>query len=303
MSKLRDALREAGCTVDYEEPLGLGSARIKGEWRGKSYMIDYTLNQSLILSAGDFPGWKKVLSALRPICTKFIQADALCQYDAKVAQWWTHYMEWQLQNPEEYLRQLVNGGGTPGCVQSRNLILLGDRKLADYEDADLKAAYAEGVMLRTSFAGVYGKDPGNCDLTRLKKASNLGLFLEYSAALSALVDLSHQSHQATFTEDLVTVMTYGATLAGLLRQRAQLTADFILGTICQRNQIPTSTPSKTQRLQPDETLFLRWNNFYGNHLQQTLSDQELTQLVDDYFQGKDISHYAPQGNWREYNVS
>lgn len=303
MSKLRDALREAGCTVDYEESLGLGSARIKGEWKEKSYMIDYTLNESLILSAGDYPGWQKVLSALRPICTKFIQADALCQFDAKVAQWWTHYMEWRLKEPEEYLRQLVNGGGTPQGVQSRNLILLGDRKLSDYEDADLKAAYAEGVMLRTNFPGVFGKDPADCDLARLRKASDLGLFLEYSAALSALVNLSQQPHKATFAENLATVVSYGMALNELLCHRAQMTADFVLATICQRHQIPTSTPSRTQRLQPDETLFLRWNNFYGEHLQRTLSDQELEQLVSDYFQGKDISRYAPQGNWRDYIVS
>lgn len=297
MSKLTELLQSAGCELETWQPLPQLSERVGGFWRGHHFMIDASIGRSLMLSVGDLKGWEKALRALRPICTQFIQAEPLCQYDAKIALQWSHYMEWQLQYSEQYLRDLVNGGDGLASVQRCNFVLFGDRKLSDYEDAELRQLYAEEAALHQQFAGVYGKDPGECSLPRVRRASELGLFLEYAAALEKVTELQKHTHQGLPREDIFAAMMFGGTISELQQRLAFLSLDFLVYTICQRAGIATGEPVTTHRLTYDSKSFLRWYNFYGAHIAK-LPDQDVVTLYQRHYQGEDISAFSPVGNWQ-----
>lgn len=300
MSELSKLLIQNGYAIESEVSAGGNSLRLKAYYHDDSIIIDFAPGESLLLSAGDEPGWEQLLARTRPICTRFMGAEPICAYDAKVMIANTHYLEWNTIHPEHHLHRLVNRLGDYALVSISNLQLFGDYKLDDFVDIAAQQAQTEAGKARTEYKGVYGKDPALCDTVRLAKADELGLFLEYTMTLSNKVDCTGRLQQiAVAGPDLLSALMERAAL-NLQVHMLDLTLDYITNTICQKAGIAVlSEPNDRQRLQVDQGQFVKWYNFYGEHLQRLCPSQDsLGELVKKYQLDEDISSYAPSGNWR-----
>lgn len=302
MSELSRLLIQNGYTIKSEVSATGNALQLKAYHGDEFVIIDFTPGETLLLSAGDEPGWEQLLARTRPICTQFMKAEPICAYDAKVMFANTHYLEWNIACPERHLHQLVNRLGDYAVIEVSNLQLFGKYQLNDFVDKEARWICAEANRARRVYAGVYGKDPATCDVVRLSKANELELFLEYTMALSAKVDAELYAQQ-TFggNQDILLAWMGGVMLETQMRI-LDLALDYIINAICQKAKIAIlSEPSKQHRLQVDETSFYKWYNFYGEHLQRVCPSQKsLDELAKKYQLGEDISDYAPTADWHTF---
>ena len=266
-----------------------------------SYMIDVSPSQTCLLSVGDCPGWKKRLMTAGKICTEFMGVEPICRYDAKPSIQWTHFLEWDLVDPEGRLRVIVNRGEEQTQMPYRDLHLFGGYCINNFVDASLSQAYQDAANLSKKYPGVYGKDPGGeCNAVRVLCASEMGLFLEYNLLYSAR-RLQQQYRQTSRPEeDLYSFVMHGATVSDLQLYHTNLALDFVAATICQKVGIAIlEEPSREHRLCFDELNFIKWFNYHSEYLTRRCPDeQSMNEVMNIYFRGGDISAYAPTGDWR-----
>lgn len=299
MSKLSEMFVKQGYYIKRELRVGPFSTRIWIEKGDCSYMVDFTSQQSLLLSVGDYPGWKKALAAARKICTEFMGAEPLCRYDAKPTIQWTHFMEWDLVHPEQRLRTIVNRGEDLAQIPFRDLQLFGQYRISDFEDATLKQAYLDAATLRQKYPGVFGKDPGSCDVVRVATSGEFELFLEYTLLTNIHQTQQQYQHTVGPLEDLFSMMSRGMSIHALEEQQTTLALDYVLAAICRKLQIAIlKEPSSHYRLCVDEQTFTQWFNFNSKHLMELCPDDDAMGKVFKAYQlGEDVSTYAPTGDW------
>lgn len=290
-SKFVKLLRRARCDAIVVERVTEDTSRFYGKFQGVKFVLDLTNDTSILLTVGDHPNWQATMSAVSAVCQRYLKAEPICSYDAYyVAGMQSHFTEWNLENPERYLRTIVNRDDKIQDVPFLDLTLYGGRQLADYVDAELQRFYSEMAIQRRDCAKVYGLDPGKCDILRVKEAGNLGLCIEYTLLLETLSELLEPTARLAF-KDLTSYLEEV--------QQCTLMADYVVYHICQRNQIPVSQPSREHRLRPDADLLQQFVDFYGNYLNAHFPDNtDLLAVVNDYLAGKDISGHEPSADWR-----
>lgn len=301
MSKLSGMFVKQKYQIEREMAVGPNSTRIWIRKDAAGVMVDFTPERSLLLSVGDYPGWKNALTHARNICAEFMGADPICRYDAKLTLAWTHYMEWDLVNPEQRLRILVNRGEELAQIPFRNLVLYGNYCISDFKDPALKQAYFDIANQRKEYPGVYGKDPGECDAVRIAGASEFELFLEYTLLENIRVDQARYRDAVRPIDDLFCLMTRQATVSQIQSQQINLAIDYVMAAICRKMGIAIlKKPSDTHRLAVDMEQFVKWYNYYSRHLTTMCPDDaSLSEVINDYQLGKDVSVYAPSGDWRQ----
>lgn len=300
MSELSNLLIQNGYTIESEVNSGSNSLQLKAYYNDDLVMIDFTPGKSLLLSAGDEPGWEQLLDLTRPICTQFMGAEPICAYDAMVMVANMHYLDWYTVCPQRYLYRLVNRIGDFALANITNLQLFGDYKLDDFVDVAAQQACAEADKARAEYNGVYGKDPATCDMMRLVKADELGLFLEYVMTSSSKQDFERRLQQTSDERHDLFAFLMRRTALRLQIHMLELELDYIINAICRKVGIALlSEPSDQHRLQFDQIEFTKWYNFYAKHLQLICPSQKaLGELAKKYQLNEDISAYAPAGNWR-----
>lgn len=301
MSKLSGMFVKQKYQIEREMSVGPNSTRIWIKQQDLGIMIDFTPEQSLLLSVGDYKGWKNALARARKICTEFMGAEPICRYDAKPSVVWTHFMEWNLIDPEARLRVLVNRGEELAQIPFRNLVLLGDYCISDFEDKTLKQAYADVAVKRKQSLGVYGEDPGECDAVRVAKSSEFELFLEYTLLENIRIDQARYQDAVRPVDDLFCLLMHNATVSQIQDQQTTLALDYVLAAICRKVGIAIlEDPSAEHRLKVDEDQFVKWFNYNSAHLTTICPDDaSLSKVVKAYQLGKDVSAYAPSGDWRQ----
>lgn len=301
MSKLSAMFLKQKYQIEREVSVGPNSTRIWMKKNDLGIMIDFTPEQSLLLSVGDQTGWKNALSHASKICTQFMGAEPICRYEAKPSILWTHFMEWDLINPQMRLRVIVNRGEDLAQIPFRNLILFGNYCISDFEDQKLKQAYLDISAKRKQHPGVYGEDPGECDAVRIANASEFELFLEYTLLENIRLNQSRYQDATRPIEDLFCLLTRQTTVAQIQDQQITLALDYVMAAICRKVGIAIlKKPSTSHRLQVDEEQFVKWYNYNSSHLTMICPDDaSLSKVIKAYHLGKDISVYAPNGDWHQ----
>lgn len=300
MSELAKFLKRNGFWIENEQAVGPDAYRIRMNRRDLMFMIDYHPNISLMLSVAEGPGAKNGLAAARKACTQFMGAEPICRYKAKVMHHWSCYVEWNLVEPEQYLRKIVNGGDGFAEIQIKDLVLLGGYSLSDFKDESLKNSYADSAKFKKDHAGIYGMDPGECDVVRVSKADEFGLFLEYTLAINRKIAAGDYPYKHRMGEEIYVYLEYGKTIEGLQAQSIDLTLDFLTYVICQKANIRIlRPPCKEHRLRIDQDMFTKWYNFYGEYfLALCPTDESRGEVIEKYYRGEDVSMYAAKGSWR-----
>ena len=299
MSELSSQFIQQKYSIDREMMVGPMSYRIWMSKNNRNFMIDFTTTRSLLLSVGDYSGWKNALMDAREICTQFMKAEPICRYDAKPSQW-VHFMEWELKYPREKLRKIVNHGDHLAEIPMRDLRLYGDYCITDFEDKALKQAYQDAAALHRKYPGVYGKDPGDCDAVRVLQANEFELFLEYTLLENSRIVQSNYRNTSRPIDDLKSLMLLGRTIDGLQDHSMMLALDYVAATICKNVGIKIlKEPSDKYRLRFDENTFIKWFNYNSAHFTKICPDDaSMAKVLESYQRGEDISVYAPQGDWR-----
>lgn len=299
MSELSRLFVANGFKVLSETQSGPRSFKLSAE-RGNNHLLaEVYENTSLSLSITTFSGWKNVLTSARKLATQFMGAEPICRFEFKSEGLWLHMLEWELRYPEHHLRSRVNLSDGLAQVPVHDLRVLGDYCLSDFQDQALLQANLEAAALHQQFTGVYGRDPANCNLLRIREASQLGLFLEYNDLLCARVDIQEYNDRFSASEDLFSQFTHGLTALERQEKQLALATDFVAFQICQKNDIKLlAEPSTEYRLRFRQRDFKRWYKFYGEYLER-FDDATLAQLNAAYTLGEDISAYEPAEDWHK----
>lgn len=305
MKQLEKALRAANFDVTISKVLGKGEAQILG-YRGKfDFGITFERGKTMDISISDGNGWSKHLGRLKKIGNEYMGCEPFCQYDARTLQVkeFRHYLHWNLtDDKEELLRHLANGTGGFSRAESKNVVVFDGRTLEDFVDPATKALHQKETELHKKHAGIYGEDPGFCDVDRIERASGLGLYLELCCVTSKKLDSIKENSKTSMisAQSEAEIANYARTATAYHLQRYNIMCDYVTCQICKRFGIKFGTPNAIARLNVIETKkFEKWCLFYGNYLNENYSDKELSQLVDDYLSGKDISIHEPSGSWQD----
>lgn len=137
MSELMELLKKNGFRDVNEQQVSAETYRIQAFRQNAPHAFSYEPGSSLLFSTGDSPGWEERIEHARKICTPLMGAEPICGCKAKMFGVWGHYVMWRLRDPEEYLRNIVNGGADFAGLEMRNLELYGGYLTSDSENKAL----------------------------------------------------------------------------------------------------------------------------------------------------------------------
>lgn len=174
---------------------------------------------------------------------------------------------WDTFAPEATLRHMLNDVRDRMYEFYLTGEILNGRKIEDYIDPKLTAAYKKAQEDHVRYAGVYGLDPVDLDCPRIDHMCSIGLFLE----LVSTFELSGS-------------------------QQDELREDYLKRLICQREHISISEPSSEHRLEVGEE-FDAWFDHYTNCFKEH-DDEWFDKLTSACANSEDLSEFMPKGTWR-----
>lgn len=254
---------------------------IVGTYKDEKIKITFGKNEYLLISSS-MKG-KELIEELVPILNEAMGSEEpICKYDL-LSDGKTNEedaaptIEWDIKNPEERIKEVVNGRAFSDNPKCLNLFLYGDRKIASYiEDEKAKQD-------RIANARIYGIDPGclkNPDEVNAMSEVDLYFMIDTLGGIiwSAKHAAKHDDVQPDLTEEQYA-------LEYCVSQTRKFGVELPEPTI---DKHISGTPSYTA-----------WCNFYSNHFKKVLTDQEWR----DYQQAKaleqDVSLFMPQGDWKD----
>ena len=187
-----------GCEIDFISQLQTrdNGGVPRGRLHDVGFLITFEREKYLMLTVYCDGAWALTLNALLAKCTEFMGTEPICQYDENEPARTT--IEWDIADPESRLSEIVNGGGVFAKQKIENIVLFGERNLADYESEEAKRTNAEAEAERIKNARIYGIDAGNIgdeNVEKLKEAPEWELFLQYYGITQSIWVMNHdRSH-------------------------------------------------------------------------------------------------------------
>ncbi|MCL2094736.1 hypothetical protein FWH13_01315 [Candidatus Saccharibacteria bacterium] len=297
MSKLVEMLSAIeGCELDFisrVQTRDKGGVP-KGRLNDVGFLITFERGKYLMLTVHCEGVWEPSLNVLLAQCVEFMGAEPICQYDESNPARTT--IEWDLIDPENRLSEIVNGGGVFAQQKIENVVLFGERKLADYENEDAKKANAYAEAERIKNARIYGIDAGSCDVERIKVATEWELFLEYYSITKVAWYLNHDGSR-DHSRGRISDKDWDSMQDGLAEMQYDI--EYLMYAIAKKIGIDVPEPEVDKHILPDREMFTKWYRFYDNHFMHTLSDGQKRAFEAKCKKGEDVSEYLPSGNWRE----
>jgi hypothetical protein len=278
-SELNDLLVKKYGNEISTDPLTAMMGNIQGNFKGSKISISFGKDEYLVISTDN--NGKEILEKLKPTLVEVMgNAESICSYDLQVgdSEQAMPTIEWDIKNPEDRIKEIVNGRAFNGDSKISNLILCGDRKIENYlEDEKAKEE-------RITNAKIYGIYPGSIkDVKKIEAMSEIDLYMNIEGLGGFIWQCNHDMahgriEKVDLTEEQYALeyMVYQTTKFGVEHPEPQI--DKHIGR----------TPS-----------YNAWYSFYHNHFQNVLTneDWEMYQKLQD--EGKDVSAYLPSGSWKD----
>ena len=249
--------------------------KIEGTFDNVKLMISFKGDEYLILSVENDED--DIIGELIPFLKEVMGGEqALCKYDLLCDNELMPTIEWDVLNPDERLRNLVNGRGyNNSSVLNLNLF---NRNINDYIESE------KDKEDRIKNARIYGIDPGSIkDPESIKNLSELDLFFNIDVLGRHIWYCEHEMSHGRIEKVDLTEERYA--LEYLVYQTKKFGVELSEPEI---DKHITATPS-----------YNAWYKFFKNHFENVLTDEEWNDFMKLRKAGGDVSKYMPQGNWRD----
>ena len=269
----------------YGERLNTDSLRalmgqIQGTLDSKKITISYNGEYLLLSTSADsrevldelLPLLTEVMRNEKPICSYDLQSEGLKENEAMPT------IEWDLTNPENRIKEIVNDRAFSNKSKILNLKLYNGKNISDYLETEQEK---EDRIKNTR---IYGIDPGCLkDPEKIKNLNEVDLYLMIDSFGGHIWRLRHEmSHGRIEYFDLT---EYQYALEFMVYQTKKFGVELEEPAI---DKHITPTPS-----------YNAWYKFYSNHFRYTLTDEEWNAFQNAQKNNEDVSQFMPEGNWKD----
>ena len=269
----------------YGERLNTDSLRafmgqIQGTLDSKKISISYNGEYLLLSTSADsreildelLPLLTEVIGNVKPICSYDLQSEGLKENEAMPT------IEWDLTNPENRIKEIVNGRAFSDKSKILNLKLYNDKNISDYLETEQEKEE------RIKNARIYGIDPGCLkDPEKIKNLNEVDLYLMIDALGGHIWRCRHEMAHGRIEQFDLTEEQYA--LEFMVYQTKKFGVELDEPAI---DKHITPTPS-----------YNAWYKFYSNHFRYTLTDEEWNAFQKAQQNGEDTSKFMPEGNWKD----
>lgn len=279
--ELHDLLEEKYQKRFEGNPLIAMTGTIEGTLDSKKITISFGRNQFLLITTEAQS--KNILEELQPFLTEVMgNENPICSYDLQTKDSTEETalptIEWDIENPEQRIKEIVNGRAFSTKTKINNLKLYNDKKIEDYLESE------EEKQERIKNARIYGIDPGCIqDVEKINNLSEVDLYLTIDALGGHIWRCQHDMSHGRIPNIDLTEERYA--LEYLVYQTTKFGVELEEPTI---DQHITTTPS-----------YNAWYKFYNDHFKHTLTDQQWNRFQQAQQLGQDTSEFMPTGNWTD----
>jgi len=252
--------------------------RIEGAIDANEISITFDGKEYLLISTNS--NSKEILDELQPFLTAIMGNEKpICYYDLQSEGLEIRpTIEWDIVNPENRLKEIVNGRAFSDKSKILNLKLYNNKKISNYIESKQEKEN------RIKNAKIYGIYPGSIkDVEKINELDEINLYFMIDALGGHIWrcrhDMSHgRIPEFDLTEEQYALeyMVYQTKKFGVELEEPEIDKHII------------ATPS-----------YRAWFNFYDNHFKNVLNNEQWNTFQQKQINGEDVSEYLPNGNWKE----
>lgn len=278
--ELADLLKsKLGDDVDIDS-MGTLMGKVCGTYKGQRFNITFKRNEYLLISIantgkdllGEIEPFLKDVMGDQPLCSYSLQSAGLAENQAMPT------IEWDVQDPESRLKEVVNGRAFSDGAKLHNLTLLNNREIANYVEDDKAKAD------RIANARIYGISPGYIkDSEIIKNMSEIDLYF----MIDMLGGIMFSAWHATKRDDKPADLT-----------EEQYAMEFCVYQTKKFGVDDLPEPEIDKHI-PRTPKYNAWYTFYNNHFKNVLTNEQWNAFQTARKEKKDFSEFMPNGNWKD----
>lgn len=248
------------------------SQEIRITFDGKKYLIISTSPNSKNILEELHPFLKTIMGNENPICSYDLQGEGLDESDAMPT------TEWDIDAPEERIKEIVNGRAFANNCKIHNLELYNDRKISDYLESDLEKEE------RIKNSRIYGIDPGSIqDVEKVNNLSEIDLYFAIDAMGRHIWRCRHEMNHGRIPQIDLTEEQFA--LEYMVNQTTKFGVEL--------------SPPEVGKHITATTSYNIWYQFYSNHFKNFLTNEQWNAFQQAQRDGQDTSAFMPSGNWKD----
>lgn len=262
--------------------LALATGKFDATLDSKKFTITYLKNNYLLISASPD---SDIIKELTPTLNELMNnTEAICSYDLQCEGFDIKdsmpTLEWDIKNPDERIRDIVNGRAfSSGKIH--NLKLLNGKKIEDYVETE------EEKKERIKNAKIYGIYPGSIsDVDKINNLNEVELYHSIDSMGALIWRLNHEMSHGRIEQTDLTELQYG------IEYMVYQTTKF---------GVELDEPQIDKHITPSPS-YLKWYKFYDNHFKNVLTNEEWDAYQEAKSKGEDISCFMPTGKWNDDEI-
>lgn len=252
--------------------------RIDGTFDEKEICITFDGKEYLLISTNC--NSKEILNELQPFLTAIMGNEKpICSYDLQSEGLEIRpTIEWDVVNPENRLKEIINGRAFSDKSKILNLKLYNNNDISKYIESKQEKEN------RIKNAKIYGIYPGSIkEVDKINELDEINLYFMIDALGGHIWRCRHDMLHGRIPEFDLTEEQYA------LEYMVYQTKKF--GVELEKPEIDkhiAATPS-----------YRAWFSFYDNHFKNVLNTEQWNLFQQKQINGEDISEFLPKGNWKD----
>ena len=254
---------------------------VSGSFDSKRILITFKSDEFLLISTSSdgkdileqlLPTLTEVMGGMSPICSYDLQNVGTEEKDVKPT------IEWDIVDPEDRIKKIVNGRAFSDGSKTLNLKLYNGKDVSDYLESKQEKED------RTKNTRIYGIDPGCIsNVEKINNLSEVDLYFAIDVLGEHIWRSNHDMAYGRIPEFDLTEEQYA--LEYLVYQTTKFGVELPDPEI---DKHITATPS-----------YNAWYKFYADHFKYTLTDEQWDAFQLAQIEGKDTSMFMPSGHWTD----
>ena len=254
---------------------------VSGSFDSKRILITFKSDEFLLISTSAdgkdileqlLPTLTEVMGGISPICSYDLQNVGTEEKDVKPT------IEWDIVDPEDRIKKIVNGRAFSDGSKTLNLKLYNGKDVSDYLESKQEKED------RTKNTRIYGIDPGCIsNVEKINNLSEVDLYFAIDVLGEHIWRCNHDMAYGRIPEIDLTEEQYA--LEYLVYQTTKFGVELPDPEI---DKHITATPS-----------YNAWYKFYADHFKYTLTDEQWDAFQLAQIEGKDTSMFMPSGHWTD----
>lgn len=262
------------------DPLCIINGELVGTLDKEKIFISFCPNDYLLVATS-----KKNLDELLPILKETMgNVEPICSYDLEpeeaVENTLISVIEWKIKNPDIRLKDIVNGRVYTDELKTKihNITLYNSKKIEDYLESEQEREE------KNKNAKIYGIYPGNLiDVDEVNNFNEVDLYFSIAYLNEYINRYRFEMFEEATPEVDLTDEQYA--LEYMIYQTTKFGVELPEPTIDKHIEV---TPS-----------YEAWYNFYANHFNNVLTNEQWDAFCAAEDAGQDTSAYMPSGRWND----